>query len=68
MIVVETFLICDGGCGNNYGVDNRGQPGKYHRIKARQEGWRVYNGKDFCPNCMKNKNPTTKKRSEYETD
>lgn len=50
-IVIETFLICDG-CGENFGVDDRMQTGKTHRLRAKAEGWKVYNGKDFCSDCI----------------
>lgn len=52
-IVIETFLICDGHCGTNYGVDNRHQSGQAHRANAKQEGWIVKNGKDYCPDCTR---------------
>ncbi len=51
MIVVETFLICDGGCVRNYGVDTRGKTGKQHRESAKLDGWAVIKGKDYCPMC-----------------
>lgn len=55
MIVVETFIICDGNCGTNFGVDNRNMNGAYHRGKAKMNGWKYVNGKDFCPECWNNK-------------
>lgn len=51
MIVVETFIVCDGGCGMTFGVDNRERTGKRHRIEAKQEGWKVVRNKDYCPKC-----------------
>lgn len=52
-IVIETFLVCDGNCGTNFGVDDRTQTGKTHRLRAKYNGWKVYNGKDYCPECLK---------------
>ena len=56
MIVVETFLSCDG-CGKNYGVDMRNRSGTQHRKSARSEGWRLvvgvgFNYGDYCPECL----------------
>ena len=51
MIVVETFLICDGGCGTNFGVDHRHRYGGEQRNYARTCGWVVIKGKDYCPEC-----------------
>ena len=51
MIVVETFLICDGGCGKTHGVDNRHITGAKHRKKAKEDGWRTHKNKDYCPEC-----------------
>lgn len=50
--VIETFLICDGNCGRNFGVDNRHETAAQHRESAKQAGWRYVNGKDFCPECF----------------
>lgn len=49
-IVVETFLICDG-CNTNYGVDSRHLSAGAHRANAKQDGWKMKNGKDYCPEC-----------------
>lgn len=51
--VIERFLICDGGCGMDIGVDNRADTIAEHRRVARSEGWACYSGKDFCPACRK---------------
>lgn len=58
-IVVETFLICDGHCGQTFGVDNRHQSGQAHRANAKQDGWQVKNNKDYCPECIKVKKKQT---------
>jgi len=51
MIIKETFLICDGGCGFNFGVDNRSRNSSEQRKAASLNGW-IYSGnKDLCPNC-----------------
>ena len=52
--VIETFLICDGGCGENFGVDYRVFTAKMHRKNAKKQGWIHRKGKDYCPDC-KNK-------------
>ena len=52
-VITETFIICDGGCGNSYGVDNRLLAGWEHRKKYWQDGWMFRNGKDWCPECRK---------------
>jgi len=51
MIVVETFLICDGDCGINFGVDNRYLNGRQHRQLAHECGWVKIKNKDYCPDC-----------------
>lgn len=56
-IVTETFINCDG-CGANYGIDNRQKTGKEHRECAKREGWKVINGKDYCPECKRPKRKT----------
>jgi len=52
VIMIERFLICDG-CGENYGVDNRGSTGASHRRHAANDGWTYRGGKDYCPECSK---------------
>lgn len=54
--VKETFLLCDGGCGNSFGIDNRNKSTAEQRESAKQNGW-IYSGNnDYCPNCRaKNK-------------
>lgn len=55
-IVIETFLLCDTPqCGETYGVDNRWQTGRNHRIQAKKEGWSFIKGKDYCEKCTKNR-------------
>lgn len=51
MIVIETFLICDGNCGTNFGVDDRQRNAKQQRKFAARDGWQLIAGKDYCPNC-----------------
>jgi len=51
MIVRETYLICDGGCGTNFGVDNRNKSAIDQRMSSRANGWVVIRGKDYCPEC-----------------
>jgi len=51
-IVVETFLICDGGCGETFGVDMRHLTGAQHRENAKKEGWKVKDNRDYCPSCV----------------
>lgn len=50
-LIIESFLICDGNCNTNYGVDSRSLTGKRHRSLAKQEGWTYIGGKDYCPDC-----------------
>jgi len=50
-IVIETFLICDGHCGENFGVDDRHETGKQHRENAKENGWKLIKNKDYCPLC-----------------
>lgn len=50
-IVVETFIICDGGCGENFGVDNRHLSKREQLASARANAWVRIKGKDYCPNC-----------------
>lgn len=51
MIIVETFLNCDGKCGTNFGVDQRILNGAQQRSSAKNNGWKYINGKDYCPKC-----------------
>jgi len=65
-VVVETFLVCDGNCGENFGIDFRSLTANEHRKIAKENGWICKNGKDYCPVCAKkNSQPVnnTKKRS-----
>lgn len=56
--VIETFLICDGNCGYNFGVDFRSLHAYQHRGRAKKEGWLVNKkGKDYCPDCRKKLKP-----------
>jgi len=61
-IVIEIFLICDGGCGNNYGVDTRNYTSKQQREAAKRNGWVTVGRKDYCPECkpMKYMSPREK--------
>jgi hypothetical protein len=52
MVVKETFLICDGGCGKNFGVDCRERSAKKQRVEAMHNGWVMYKGKDYCADCQ----------------
>lgn len=52
MIAISTILICDGGCGETFGVDNQWRNGYTQRKEAKeQEGWKFIKGKDYCPKC-----------------
>jgi hypothetical protein len=58
MVIKEIFLICDGGCGARFGVDNRGISATQQRKSARGNGWRLVVGDgfkygDYCPECLK---------------
>jgi hypothetical protein len=52
-LIVEKFLICDGGCGENFGVDDRShwKSAKQLRESAARSDWTFKNGKDYCPIC-----------------
>jgi hypothetical protein len=49
--VIETFIICDGGCGRNFGTDSRSRSVMEQRDAAKQNGWTRYQGKDLCHQC-----------------
>lgn len=52
-LVIEKFLICDGTCGDNFGVDTRGdeQTGRTLRQGAKENGWTTSGTYDWCPEC-----------------
>jgi hypothetical protein len=50
-LIVERFLMCDGACGENFGVDDAQQSAETQRKRARENGWTFKGGKDFCPVC-----------------
>lgn len=50
-IVIETFIMCDGGCGYAHGVDDRSKTGKQQRESAKRDGWLFIKGRDYCPDC-----------------
>ena len=60
MIITETFLMCDKGCGSAHGVDNRERSGKQQRESAKENGWIFFKGKDYCPECAMKVAPKTK--------
>ena len=58
-LVVEKFLICDGGCMDGespFGVDTRGMNRGWRDLReaAATEGWTIKGSKDFCPACSEN--------------
>jgi hypothetical protein len=55
-VVKETFLICDGHCGGNFGVDSRQLNAMQHRKNAKLNGWVYVANKDLCPNCRPKRN------------
>jgi len=61
-IITEKFLICDGGCGNTFGVDNRQKTGAQHREEAIESGWVCDAAIDICPNCQFDTNPKKEER------
>jgi len=54
-IVVEIFIICDGHCGTNFGLDNRGATKSEQIRNAKSQGWIFSKGKSFCPECKSKK-------------
>lgn len=52
-LVIERFLICDGECGRNYGVDFRNCSTSFIRKSARQDGWTKKGSKDYCDECSR---------------
>jgi len=64
MIVIETFLSCDGSCGRNFGIDNRSLPAKEQRNQSHWNGWVTIKGKDYCPDCkpLKSMSPREKEK------
>lgn len=54
-LVIERFLMCDGNCGNNFGVDIRHETNTTAKLRrnARGHGWLFKAGEDFCPDCRK---------------
>ena len=62
----ETFLICDGRCGETYGVDDRTQnySAKELRRKAKKfEEWVYRKGEDLCCDCKYD--PTENEKEHY---
>lgn len=51
--VIETFLICDGHCGTNFGVDMRHRTLGEQKKEARKDGWACNWRGDYCPDCRK---------------
>ncbi len=53
-VIVEKFIRCDG-CHKNFGVDNRFNDAKEHRLHAKDYGWVYKNGRDYCNECKPTK-------------
>lgn len=53
MLIVETFISCDGNCGKNFGVDQRSNNGMEQRYHAKRNGWAYVNGEEYCHECYK---------------
>ena len=53
MLIIERFISCDN-CGDSYGVDNRSawKNAKEIRASAKREGWKFWNGSDYCAECV----------------
>jgi len=56
MLIKETYLICDGGCGATFGTDDKSHGFAEQRLRARAAGWSRGDGKDWCPECRAKKN------------
>ncbi len=62
----ETFLICDGGCGETFGVDDRTQNYSAKKLRAdakKYEEWIYRKGEDLCVECKYL--PTGKEKENY---
>jgi len=61
-LVIERFLKCDGpGCDKTFGIDMRHMSASKHRTEAKKEGWRIRDGKDYCPKCTRKRDALNKR-------